>query len=42
MWDVAGDLSLRIAEFNICLPSAHAAAAVVTMPDRVYAQGRNN
>jgi len=39
MWDVWIDLSRRIAEFNICLASAHAVAAVVTVPDRVYSLG---
>ena len=36
------DLSRRIAEFNICLTSAHAARTVVMTPDRVYAQSRND
>jgi hypothetical protein len=30
-----GDLSPRVAEFNICLTSAHASAAVVRTPYRV-------
>jgi hypothetical protein len=31
-----------MAEFNICLASAHAAGAVVTMRNRVYAQSGND
>ena len=38
MWDICIDLSRRMAEFNICLASAHAAGTVVTMRNRVYAQ----
>jgi hypothetical protein len=42
MWDVGNDLSRRMAEFNTCLPSAHAAGTVVTPSDQVYALNRNN
>jgi hypothetical protein len=42
MLDICIDLSRRIAEFNICLASGHAAGAVVTMPYRVYAQTSND
>ena len=35
------DLSRRIAEFNISVLPAHAAADVVMIPDRVYSQSRS-
>jgi hypothetical protein len=42
MWDICTNLSPRMAEFNICLTSAHAAPTVVMTPDRVYAQSRTD